>query len=715
MGIFSKTKTYIDSHTMAIFSDSPDTVRQSVLSSILLDRPISTDLQSNLIAGLGLKAESYFRYGRDKYTHGLPEGYNEVRYGSAYTVELVLDSLYYPERHSVDMNLFSKANATYFVLDHLLVTREWDDDTGIISTPFFNSQGEVVYLHATEWESSTQIKLTYKYGSSFESEIITLTTSIDIEASYYHVGYYKESDPTTKLYWFYNPTEELYESLNVGSNTPEQVYFPVVPLRRDNVDLTSDNEPETDLQITSKKLMRKLGLDFVDIGKSIHESPDIDGVDHAYFTLGVPIQSDNKHSKDYLFQYFLRLSQNDLYKVKDWQEWADSPDPYKITNPPPMNIINIEEVEQSNGATPDKGYYRTEIGYRFIEVQTFQGNLNQFEVAGTPLVRRNRVTSTTQIKPSIRYKSYAFEDSIIIFRKQITVDSFTEIIVVGAKHINYIYGGKHIDTDLADSLDNEGDKNNFVIPLNIDVFKGMPLPSRTDLIKDAARLHFHSVVRIKLKWYQTAIFRAIIIIIGAILTVLSFGTDGGGSLAFALSVTGTTAAGFASLAFVIQVAIAIVVNTIVSLALGLVLDIIGAKNFAILEFLYLVYSFSQGTGFQNISDVFTVVNGVTGAYTKYMQGEYQEIASMSEQFEEQANADQDELDKLMETFPPSYLNPLAHPNNNALNTGLSPEQYYNIRIHKGNPGTLLLAEPSYFVESNLRLPSVSDVGGLNFD
>ena len=457
MGLFSKTKTYVESSTILLHEVVNDTVEQSVVNSVLQDSSISDDLRTNVITGLGVKALNYYRYGRDDFFYGLPEGNLELPYASSSVVKVVLDGLNLDTLNTptvIASNVYGKAEAARFAHEHLTNNRGWDSSTNEVSNPDFDPSGNVVTFYSAEWVSTSEIKINYLYTNddNLESETINLGYPVDIDEFYYHVTYYYDTDLTTKFFWFYSPSEGLYPSLDVEESTvPASLYYPIVPIRRDNEDLADLSLENTELWKTSKKLLKRIDVNFEDLSESIHENPDIDEVDHCFLTIGVNIQTQNQHSLDYLFQYFTKLKNEDNYGSSAFQDWDNESFSYKENNPPPMNVIKIEETENDEGET---GNYNTELGYLYIELETFSGSIG----------KKGYCESQTILNPSNELIEYAYESSIIIFRKQTTTNSYSEVRVYGLKHVNYIYGNKQIDTTLEDSIDITNDKNNFIIP-----------------------------------------------------------------------------------------------------------------------------------------------------------------------------------------------------------------------------------------------------------
>ena len=76
MGLFSKQKRVATAtQTISLIEDTPDVVRQSITTSLIGNTDIVTDLQNNFLHLFKDDVHRYYRYGRDHFTNGLPEGF----------------------------------------------------------------------------------------------------------------------------------------------------------------------------------------------------------------------------------------------------------------------------------------------------------------------------------------------------------------------------------------------------------------------------------------------------------------------------------------------------------------------------------------------------------------------------------------------------------------------------------------------------------------
>jgi len=660
MGLFSKKKTYVESTTVPIHEDIPDTVKQSVLTSIVQDRSVSDDLIANTLNGLGIKVKSFYRYGRDHFHHGLPEGNAEVKHANASAVKIVLDSIE-GKPTVITFNVFSMADSYYFAIDQINQSKTFE---------------------SSEWLSGTSIRIYYTDNSTQDVTV----GAVDTTVRYYHVGYTVDG---TQKYFYYRYDDPTYESLLVTDTTKRSQYFPVVPFVRDNVDLSAPNTGDP-LYDTSKALCRRIGVDFDKIGAGIQQNPDIDAVDHAYMVIVAPLQSESVPTQEYLFEYFFEIAQDQLYDKSDYDNWYAG----LQEDTPPINVITVKETE--NGAN-GIGNYHIEFGFNYIETTTVTGSI------GKP----KTVTRSTVINPRGESDEYAYETSYMIWRKQITDTEYTEMRIVGLKHVNHVYGKYQIDSTLEDSLSDDND--DFNIPINIGILESMTLLRQTDVMNDSIRLCFNSIDVIKLKWYETSAFQALIVIVAAVITVWTAGA-GGYAMSWATAITGSTS-------IALNFAVAVIIVAAVNVGVGHLISALGMKKVAILQAIYTVYQIYQGDFSSMTADLaINLVSGIQQGFNFYINNESHDIMNEYDQLKAEQEGQQAELDELIEAFPTGVmLDPMAMLD---FSTSLqsqyeTPDQYYQTRIHTGNIGVLALNEIQHFVDTKLQLEGITNRNALD--
>ncbi len=688
MGLFSKKKTYVESLAMPLVEDTPNYVQQSVLTSVRGERPIAEDLISNVINGLGANLARYYKYGRDEYTYGLPEGTLNQNYVVPETVKNVLDVITTKDTY-IDYCVFGSPNAGHFAEDFLENTRGWDRATNIVANPPFTPVGTVT-LGSAEFTNSTTIKLTYNHGTNLnplvETEDITVP-SVQLQDDYYHVSYFLYDAfgnvSTAREWWFYRMADNTYDVLNVVQS-PSTAYYPVVPLRHNSVDLTVDDG--SDRYNTSKKLLQKLDLRISELGDGLNSNPDVNDIDHAYVMMGVSTQTTAKAGKDYLYRYFKYLSTNSAFDSKDYSIWDSLPSDEKKARTPPMNKVVIREADIS---------YHVELGYLYIVNTITTGSIGGL----------NAVDTQTLLNTRVEEADYAFETSELRIRKQVTATTYETLSVYGLKHINYVYGSHTIDTSLADAVNAATDPDDYsdgmIIPLNHSVLISMALTVRTELAYDAFKIVFNCITVLKLKWYQTEFFKFAAIIVSIALTIMSFGSAAA-SLTWAAGLVGASSA----------VVGAVVLGALLigaKYGIAYLVDALGIES-ALLIAIVVAISYFIPSGYIDPSLLTVIQSGLTSGSQLAMDWEMTDIRNDYDALQREIEEAERELQELNEGLGTTGLvDPFAISNstNGLALPNETPEQYYNTRIHFGNMASVAPLAVTNYVDNELHLEGLS--------
>lgn len=683
MGLFSKTKTYVETTTLRLVEDTPNILQQSIRTSILGNRPIVDDMLANVMRGLGAQADSYYRYGRDKYYFGLPQGSIEAAPASASTVGLVLADIEGGDV-KVEYCVASIADATYFAHPFLQSNRGWDYSTDIVSNPPFGSGGDTVYYSKARFLSSTKIIITYIYGAGNTYEEQITVPAVSLNDIYYHSSYLTGDFTGARKYWTYNASLGTYPTLNINTK-PDSPYYPVVPLRRNKEDWTVDDGSER--YKTSKRLLGRFNIEIDELGTGINGNPDINDVDHAYVILGVHLQSKVPQTQDYLYRYFKHLEGLSEYTEDDYIRWTARDPAYQDSVIPKMNKVTVKEED-----------YHIEVGYLYINSEMKNGVLG----------KTGFVNTETIVKPKISRGYYSFETSEFIIRKQLTATTYEEVTIVGLKHVNYIYGNYTVDTNLADSLVEEED--DFILPLHNEVAKSISVFKRTDLMYDALRIVFNSIIIRKLKWYETGFFQLVLIVVAIVLTVVSYG-----ALSESLAVAMGFTAGTASAAIVGFLAYA-AVNIAIQYGFQFLIDVLGVNIAFVIAIVAAVYGVvGQINGAPFADAALQVQSGFTNGLSNKFDSEMKDLLSDWEVLQKEMEDAWLELREMeAELNTDGLIDPMILLNNTSglASPNESPEDYYNTRIHSGNIGVNAFKAIEHFVPINLTLQGTTKHGGL---
>ena len=704
MGLFSETVTTVESFSARLIEDTPNLVKDSVYNAVLYNRSIADDLIANYLNGLAIKSDQMYRYAKTSYTYGLPNGHTEVIMPNAKLVKEAIE-LSIGAKVSVYFTTLEDCNPDYFAREILSLTQGWNADTGIVSNPPFTPQGgsptPVVFTYA-EIVTPTVVGINYEYTYTASNGTRVLATEhreypviryyMNEAAPYLHATYYEvtASGSSTGIlqYWNYDTTSNVYPALSLPDGIVEDSpYYPIVPIRENNVDLTDASLKDTELYKTSKDCLKKIGLDFVNLGEGVQANPDIGQVDHAYVILAVHLQSEELQSINYLHSYFSYLHGISKITKADFDRWQQ--EEHKI-EPPPVNKMVIEDAN-----------FKISIAYTHITKKVVEGSIGGI----------GKVARTNYVRPrELLVFGFGYEASSIVFQRQIASNLYEEVEVFGLTHVNHIYQRYTVETTIGRSIDKNND--DFFIPININVAKTLGLMEHNYLMYDAIRIVFNSFDVRKLKWYETGFFKMVLIVIAIIITIYSLGTLTEAMIAAYGAVAGGGVA--AAIAAGLVLAEAIAWSAIYSLAAGWVVDALGVEFALIASVLALAVGLAatNGTaisgsvaGMPFSIDLIQIASVVAGSISKSAGEQISDIRQEAEELAVKQNELLEELNELYDALDNGLtIDPFEWVTYDTLNNPYeSPDEMYNRTIHAGNIGALSLNAISQYVESQVKL------------
>jgi hypothetical protein len=709
MGLFSETKTYVNAVSAKLITETPDIKKAGVLTSILQGRDIGPDLTDSYMQGIFIKARRYFRYGRDHYYHGLPDGNQGLVNVQDYIVGPIIQAEVGFEIVIIS-NVIDTCDSNYFAYSHLRDNRGWNPDDNTTTYKPVGSVGVVKFVTSI-FESVTQVLITY---ADTENNPFTETLTVSgakLDVPFYHVIYTKKGESTgTRYYWNYDTTSGVHPELTpkAGSELLSP-YYPIAPVRENNITMAVTEAPKFDSEgvetspgtpfwLSARSLCKKLGLDYKNLGESVDKNPGINEIDHAYIILGVDILTDEQPGMTYLHDYFTYLyGLNPSSKPTfDHSISLGSENP----NPPKGTIITIKDST-----------YHVDLGYTWITNDIKSGVLG---IIGT---------CTKQISNigSIKRKGYSFETTELTFRKQITATTYSETTTAGLTHTNHIYVKYTVDSTVASAseVDGEGDRinKNFVVPLNYAITNNMKFTVANDLMYESIWLVFNSHTEVELKWYQTSFFQFVIIVVAIAISIISYNP---GALTQALTGVSISTAGAG-------LALAVVSDLLVAYALqlsfGLIADKLGPEIALIAGIALTIYTMRAPLGLTGAGPVagLPFVTSALNLATNVMDGLIEiKVGDIQEDMEAEKERQQQltgELELKMEELAPRVnVDPLDLINDMGDNFSYqSVENYYYQKIHSGNVGVATLQSVNSYVENTLTLPTTSNSLGVNIN
>lgn len=708
MGLFSKTKTFIESSSQLLLEETPNLVKDSIFTSVMNNTNIPEDLTANYLGSLYVKGKRMRKYAEDYYPYGLPDGTLNYPTASNSAVQSVLE-----QELGITVLVISTVvdlasplrNSTEFLVN----TREWDESTNEVDNPPFSpGLGKTVLLDGVEFISNTQTNITYVYYEDndwpltteypvYVDEIITHDAVVQ-DHLYYYVTYYEtvynevtEEYETTGdlLYWIYEAALGTYPTLDIITGTEQNSrYYPIVSIRKNKEDLTDPSLHDTTLYKTSKRMLKMWDVDIDELAEGVNASPDIDNVDHAYVITAVDIADDSQSVYSYLYEYFIYLSDRSDYFKGDYDTWLE--EGLEKNQTPPVNTITVSDAG-----------YRMDLSYNYITTEVIQGSIGEVGSYEREVIASDRASN----------EYFAYETTQFIIRKQITTNFYQEVLVYGLYHINYVYSNATVDTSLIDAFNTEDEKNNFLIPLNVDVSDNVSRYYSNELVYYSLRIVFNSKITKKLKWYETGFFQVVVKIVAVVLTVY-------GLYQLGAALVAATAVGVVAVAQVIISAV--LISVAVNYVLDFLVSVIGLEGvfvviLAAVAAAYGGYNPSIGSiGYYELPtaiDFMQVTNVALSEFQTVIQESVQDVMDEIENF---ANYAEDLLEDLDEEYGfenfDLYSLDVFQTSMSAYET---PEEFLTRTTYNDNVGVLALETPSTFVERMLKFDIPSN--DINLD
>lgn len=470
----------------------------------------------------------------------------------------------------------------------------------------------------------------------------------------------------------------------------DEAYFPVVILREDNIDKFATSQQDTDDYITSSRLLNRLGFDVLDIVESINTNESIDDIDHAYLMFGVNLRTENEGCIRYLCDLFYKLAAKEITPTQTGT-FDDSFDlsqedlfvHYNDDSTSLYDAQNLYNAQQRRYLYMSEGGLNAAISWRKIEVQQYQGSIG----------------NSGYVKKTL---SEVNGEGVLRLDWQIDNDTYRTIVIYDLEHEHRVYEDHVVRTTIGDILKPKEDveNDNFVIPLNKTLFDGLPLLVRNEFVNDAVHLVIYSIETVKLKWYQTGWFKALITIAAIVIFVTS-GIPQEFMLAIAAGVQATVV-------FILTYAL----NMFVITALfELVVDLVGIELSIVLAAIVTALGVAEAfdiTSFEALNA--KLLLEVSTNLTKAIQNETLEqmvgLENERTAFYDELRDRQKELDEVkkgltvqgvIDPFELVHLVPIIDFNE-------SPSNFFNRTIHSGNIGIHGYKAVTNFVEIQLRLP-----------
>ena len=754
MGLFgSKKKTYVGTQVQRVIEDGdiPNAVRTGITKSIFDEGSGGNQMVEYVLEELsnniGIRASRMYNYGKDKYIFGLPQSsYHSSLAGNGATQAAIaaqvggsVDLSYYhfgpvnnlhigwqklTEDHAYDagtnqIKSMGTPEKPYFLVDMQVVVTEataTELDNGsmdqwgtppnagpnpINALPDFavGSLGKATsfavdpsapsdYVRVDYcWEEPTQVVVD---GITINRKIIHRDSfnislaGIDTESDYHQARYVKGDGSVG--YWTYKAGTGTHPEIDNVFDTvlnDSGSFFPFGYLRYDKKSEVDD--PNSEVFKSSKKLFSYLNMDYEAIGKTVNENPDIKDVESAILMMAVPADTSNPIEQQYLFDFFSGLQSNTASynnNVSSLTVFGIKMDLGQIL---PASSIIIQDKRFKMALSWDTIVKRKVAGSIGPKGSYGSGSNSKEVVQNVPMIGGGTFT-------------FATDTPVHYYRKQVTESVYEEIIIAGLEMKYWVFENYTTTGD-------EANEKILLIPLDVNIVEQYTIPEREKLYSRALHFVFNSRQVVKLKWYQTGVFKAIITIVAIVITVLSYGSTW-------QTIGAAVAAGTVTVAQVVTMfIIGLLKYLLITYTLKLFVKVVGVKFafvVAIVAALAGSYQMIQAgsiSGAPWAKDLMQLSTGLSKGIQSEIQSEYGDLLKEQSEFEKYVEQQTKLLENAQELLG----------GNNRLDPfivfGESPDDFYQRTVHSGNIGIVGIDAIENYVDGQLQLPKLPQTIG----
>jgi hypothetical protein len=680
MGLFSKKKKVTVGVTAVRMADKVDNpYKQAVLTSVLSGKSVAETFKSENLHGFYAKSEAFYRYGKNNYIHGLPEGFKTYTDINTIKVSQVLSRIF-SQPAAVSEAFTSFGDPVYFAHVDIQVRFLYNPATGLISKPpiAYPLGTKVKVLNITIGEVGYSIDVEISKIPLLVTdpvpakEYATYTGSFtyDKDKTYLHVKYQLPADVTegNYRYWYYDVLSSTYPEINTILNESwDSPFYPLVPIRENKV-----NTIDTGNKKNIENILNKLNIKLDSVTEAIMSREDgnnPDLVDECFIGFFANLDTEQEVTKLYLWEFFSELASTQIVTKPKFDAWK-------------LNRQGVDTPQES--ITIKEKDFNIRLLWNYINITTKAGTIGKI----------GSVTMSRELRPRNNSFGSDFEESALVITKQITGTQVKEIVVHGLEHLTDVYEGSLHSTTLAD-LDDEDKKYGFFIPISRNIINKIPFQKRAELMMDCLTIVLYAVQISYVKWYQRGFFKILITIIIIVISI------------YLGDWSGTFAQGFWAAATAI--ASNIIVNMIIMKGLEIVAGMIGGELAAIIAVAVAIYAMtSPNPSLFGLSDTTSLLKASTlaiEASNKVTADEFKKIMSSSEDLLKSVKEKQEEIKKAYDMLDPDnkidffdirkggfYFNPDE-----------TPSQYFERTINLKNPGTMAYDELEYYYETALKL------------
>lgn len=682
MGIFSKKKKVTVGVTAVSMVDKIESpFKQTILTSVMSKKDIVTLIKDESKNGFKSKVNNFYRYGKNKYIRGLPEGFKNYSNINLPAISTILSGIF-AQSCTVTFAKVSFADPVYFGYRELQEKYLFNPATMVIAKPpIVYPLGTVVTATSILFTTPDVVKVNVEIQKlpanpgdplpAKETTQYTLPYTTDSTETYLQVKYQLPSDVIkgSTRYWWYpvnsNTYPELESVIKAGYGSP---FYPLVPVRQNKVNvIDTSGQLKTDVQ----KMLKFLGIELSVVTDAImntNDGNDPTKIDECFIGFFANLTSERKETALYLWEFFKEQYDNKLVSKLVFDSWYAN----KVDIDIPQEAIIIQEAD-----------FNIRLLWNYIDEVT---ETNVIGSVGT-------ATMSITTAPRFIFGDFDFEESKLVISKQITSNTVSKIIVHGLEHLTDVYEGE-LHSVVLEDLTNDDKKGGFFIPLEKRILERLKPAEQHIVLMDALTLVVYAVQITYVKWYQRSFFKNLIKIAAIVMAVYSIGW----STLLTQGFTWATA---------ITILTNVIVTIVIMEGLELIVSMIGGELAAIIAAVTAVYALANGdfTSMETLfaDDLLQMANMTFAASNKLTLKEYNKLIVQTNDLIKSVKEKQEEIKEAYDLLGKHDIDFFDIQRGGFyFNANETPDDMFNRMVHTKNPATLMYDHISYFYENALK-------------
>ncbi len=569
-------------------------------------------------------------------------------------------------------------------------TGEYTKITTVVTTPTIKS--EIITLVQNEESFYNILYVDIESSSSEVVEGVTVTTTVTVNTPYLQT-YWAYKQVTTKLKqdkWlpyllkiYQKGSSSTGDALLFNTPTTIESFFPVIPLRRDNVMVDLANFPTQygwNRKATRKCFGSKKKYDT--LIESLADNESLEDIDHAWVVFGVSLSTKQQDGLKYLYEFFKTLADTTIVGLgtyKSASAYQSAWEAFLVASETSTNDETEDDVN-SRPLPPVAQEYTIAINasaavqdWLFNTTITAKGG-DQVVGSGYHAKALGKVGNAwVYAKSTITIRVPVFDNegrkyyenkvsTIIAFGKQVTSSIWVEYEFFDLVHTNNVYQGVTATTLGTTVIASTDENSSFIVPLHQEIFNQLTLVRGTQLSLECSFLVVNYYDKQTIPWYASGFFQIVLVVVVIVVAVYTgyigpesagiFGTNA--AVGATIGFTGTAAILAGAIANAVGAAIVASMLTKVSVAafgedigklVGFIASAITINMMSSTGSFSLADSWAQMTKADNLLKL--TMSGVQ-EYGNYMQGQAMEINAQTQALLLEADTAMKDLNKLMQ-------------------------------------------------------------------